>query len=207
MPQGAVRAILGTGLSSRYSCPNKNYSELLINTGYLGQIRGSVVAYRALYWRLVGRREMEQRSDIELIEGAIAKNHKAFEELVTRYYRSVYGRIARHTLPWVDRDDIVQETFIAAYEKLAQLKEKERFEAWLCRIADNVLRKWHRRQIVQVEFDEACLDTAIAPVVSRDTESGDLMIAHLRTALKHLSVQHRQMLLHHDGLFWRGKEY
>jgi RNA polymerase sigma factor (sigma-70 family) len=97
----------------------------------------------------------------------------------------------------VDRDDIVQETFIAAYEKLAQLKEKERFEAWLCRIADNVLRKWHRRQIVQVEFDEACLDTAGAPVVSRDTESGDLMIAHLRTALKRLSVQHRQMLLHH----------
>jgi RNA polymerase sigma-70 factor, ECF subfamily len=140
---------------------------------------------------------MEQRSDIELIEGAIARNHEAFENLVTRYYRSVYGRIARHTLPWVDRDDIVQETFIAAYEKLAQLKEKERFEAWLCRIADNVLRKWHRRQIVQVEFDEACLDTAGAPVVSRATESGDLMIAHLRTALKRLSVQHRQMLLHH----------
>ncbi len=67
---------------------------------------------------------MEQRSDIELIEGAIARNHEAFENLVTRYYRSVYGRIARHTLPWVDRDDIVQETFIAAYEKLAQLKEK-----------------------------------------------------------------------------------
>ena len=54
-----------------------------------------------------------------------------------------------------DAEDLVQESLLAAFDQLAELKDPVRFAGWLAGIADNKLRMWHRRRVVQLNLLEA----------------------------------------------------
>lgn len=153
------------------------------------------------------RREGEtvNRIDAELIDAVIAGECQAFGVLVERYGQSVCRRIAAKTYPWMDREALCQEVFITAHRKLTQLRDKDRFEAWLCHIADNCARKSHRRHFVQVELPsddqlgETCL---VEPAVESDGET--MIKARLRTALGRLAGRQREVLMQH---YLQGKSY
>src|SRR6202451_47019 len=65
--------------------------------------------------------------------GALA----AFNELVTRYSRKIY-RLAKHiTQNDEDAEDVLQETFLKAYEHLDNFQGNSKFYTWIVRIAVN----------------------------------------------------------------------
>jgi RNA polymerase sigma-70 factor (ECF subfamily) len=78
-----------------------------------------------------------ERSDGELVRACRHGDKEAFRELVERYQR----RVVSVALGMVhNRDDaleIAQETFIKAFENLAQFKGESSFYTWLYRIAVN----------------------------------------------------------------------
>ena len=45
-----------------------------------------------------------------------------------------------------DAEDILQETYLAAYEAFPRLKDPAAFRPWLLSIARNKWRDWYRRQ-------------------------------------------------------------
>ncbi len=62
---------------------------------------------------------------------------QAFETLVNKYDRQIF-RIAQHiTQNREDAQDIVQDAFLKAYEKLDQFQGNSKFYTWLVRIAVN----------------------------------------------------------------------
>jgi len=71
----------------------------------------------------------------------------AFTELVNRYERKIF-RLARHiTQNAEDAEDVLQETFLRAYEHLPGFQGRSRFYTWLVRIAVNQsLMKLRRRR-------------------------------------------------------------
>jgi RNA polymerase sigma-70 factor (ECF subfamily) len=84
----------------------------------------------------------------------------AFTELVNRYDRKIF-RLARHiTQSQEDAEDILQETFLRAYEHLRDFQGNSKFYTWLVRIAVNqsLMKLRKRRSDRSVSLDET-LDT------------------------------------------------
>jgi RNA polymerase sigma-70 factor (ECF subfamily) len=91
---------------------------------------------------------------------------QAFGELVRRYEGKIF-RLAQHiTQNREDAEDVLQETFMKAYEHLEQFKGDSKFYTWIVRIAVNqALMKLRRRKTDKsVSLDEQ-IDTGEDTVV------------------------------------------
>ena len=100
--------------------------------------------------------ESEQHPDVALVERVRAGDIAAYDELVRKYERQVF-RIAQHiTQNREDAEDVMQDAFLKAYEKLDQFQGNSKFYTWLVRIAVNesLMRLRKRRTGRMVSIDE-----------------------------------------------------
>src|SRR5206468_5706116 len=84
----------------------------------------------------------------------------AFNELVRRYEGKIF-RLAQHiTQNREDAEDVLQETFLKAYEHLDQFKGDSKFYTWIVRIAVNqALMKLRRRKTDKTVSMDETIDT------------------------------------------------
>jgi RNA polymerase sigma-70 factor (ECF subfamily) len=77
----------------------------------------------------------------------------AFERLVTRYSGRVYTLALRMTGSAADAQEIMQETFLSAYQNLKSFRGDSGFGSWVHRIAANfaLMRLRHKRVVDDVE--------------------------------------------------------
>jgi RNA polymerase sigma factor (sigma-70 family) len=88
---------------------------------------------------------MHVQSDDEIIVTRCLEGDKAaFAFLVNKYKGAVHAYAYLRVPDYQDAQDIVQEVFIKAYKKLAQLKWPHRFQSWLYTIAANECKLWLR---------------------------------------------------------------
>jgi RNA polymerase sigma-70 factor, ECF subfamily len=91
-----------------------------------------------------------------LVAQARTGDSNAFTQLVNRYENSIF-RLARHiTQSPEDAEDILQETFLKAYEHLDEFQGHSKFYTWLVRIAVNqsLMKLRKRRTDKSVSLDE-----------------------------------------------------
>ena len=88
--------------------------------------------------------------DLALVHASKIGDVAAFEELVRRYDRKLF-RIAQHlTHNREDAQDIVQESFLKAFQHLGQFRENSKFSTWLIRITLNQsLMKLRKRRLTR----------------------------------------------------------
>lgn len=72
---------------------------------------------------------------------SIGRNLDVFEILVKQNYEIVYKSIYLYTKDKWIAEDAVQQAFIIAYNKLEQLKSKDKFASWVIAIALNEAKK------------------------------------------------------------------
>ena len=77
---------------------------------------------------------------------------ETFEALLSRERISVERFVRFRLQSRADADDVLQETWIAAYQKFDQLKNPDAFRAWILRIARNKCADYFRRKSVQFEI-------------------------------------------------------
>lgn len=99
--------------------------------------------------------ELTALDDQALVRRAQAGDVQAYGELVSRYERNIF-RLARHiTQNQEDAEDVLQETFLKAYEHLKEFLGQSKFYTWLVRIAVNEslmkLRKRKTRKTVSLD--------------------------------------------------------
>src|SRR6187549_2920500 len=85
------------------------------------------------------------KTDAELVEASRRGEREAFGLLVTRYQDVVCAVSFSSTGNWALSEDVAQDTFIAAWRQLGQLRETARIRSWLCGIARNLARKARQR--------------------------------------------------------------
>jgi RNA polymerase sigma-70 factor (ECF subfamily) len=106
------------------------------------------------------------RTDEELVERATAGDLDAFNQLVTRWERPIFGLAFRTLGREEDARDVVQEAFMRAYRGLRGFKGEAKFSSWLYRITLNLCRDWIRKErrapIVQVPEGVDAVDLADA---------------------------------------------
>jgi len=91
---------------------------------------------------------------------------KAFSELIRRYEAKIF-RLALHiTQNREDAEDVLQETFLKAYEHLDQFQGNSKFYTWIVRIAVNqaLMKLRKRKSDRSVSIDEG-IDTGEDTVV------------------------------------------
>jgi len=97
-----------------------------------------------------------EHPDLALVERVRAGDLAAYDTLVRKYERQIF-RIAQHiTQNREDAEDVMQDAFLKAYEKLDQFQGNAKFYTWLVRIAVNesLMRLRKRRTSKTVSMDE-----------------------------------------------------
>ena len=98
---------------------------------------------------------MNAPPDQTLIDQCLAGRREAFGQLVERYQHRLYHGLLHALGSAEDAQDIAQEAFVNAFEKLSSFKGEAAFYSWLFRIALNAsisARRKTRRMSVSVEL-------------------------------------------------------
>jgi RNA polymerase sigma-70 factor, ECF subfamily len=82
--------------------------------------------------------ELATLDDRALVAAATNGDRAAFDVLVRRHQRTVYGVCYRFSGDHADASDLAQDAFVRAYRGLARFKGDAAFSTWLYRIAVNV---------------------------------------------------------------------
>ncbi|MBW8865400.1 MAG: sigma-70 family RNA polymerase sigma factor [Verrucomicrobia bacterium] len=78
---------------------------------------------------------MEERSEAELIAAVLAGDASSFEPLVQKYSPRVFATARRYARRESEIEDIVQEVWLKAFDKLKSFRNEAPFEHWLMRMA------------------------------------------------------------------------
>jgi len=94
-------------------------------------------------------------SDEILVKKSQKGDYPSFAELVKRYEKKIYNLAYRIMGNREDASDVLQETFLQVFKKLAGFKGKAKFSTWLYRITVNMClmrkRKRKKREIVSLD--------------------------------------------------------
>jgi RNA polymerase sigma-70 factor (ECF subfamily) len=102
----------------------------------------------------------------DLVERAKAGDMEAFAELVRRYERRIYRMARQITQNDEDAEDVLQESFLKAFEHLDSFQGQSKFYTWVTRIAVNesLMKLRKRKSDRTVSLDEN-IETDEEPIV------------------------------------------
>ncbi|MGD1032687.1 MAG: sigma-70 family RNA polymerase sigma factor [Opitutaceae bacterium] len=100
------------------------------------------------------------RTDVELVGDSLAGDRNAFEEIVGRYQTLVCSLAYSATGDLARSEDLAQDTFLAAWRQLRELREPEKLRAWICGIVRNRIHDSVRSQSREPVDRAATLDQA-----------------------------------------------
>jgi len=147
-------------------------------------------------WRRPARtQELTQLSDAELVE--LARESKEafgvlYERHVEKIYRYIYYRTGNHH----DAEDLTSGVFFRAMAHIENYSERGvPFQAWLYRIAHNLMANWHRdrgrRKIIPLEeFVNSGLQFDAPDVAAEDKEEREMLLE----AITRLPEERQQLL-------------
>ena len=92
-----------------------------------------------------------KNEDAQLVNQFLTGNENAFTTLVKKYQKSVHALAWRKIGDFHIAEELTQDTFLKAYEKLPTLKNPNQFAGWLYVIADRLCIDWHRKRKPPIE--------------------------------------------------------
>jgi RNA polymerase sigma factor (sigma-70 family) len=90
--------------------------------------------------------EAARQNDAELVAESLEGNHSAFRQIVERYQTLICSLAYSATGSMSQSEELAQETFVAAWKQLTQLREPSKLRSWLCALVRFRISKQFRRQ-------------------------------------------------------------
>ncbi len=95
------------------------------------------------------------KNDQYYIERVLKGDTASFSYLVNQYKNIVFNIVLRISKNKEDAEELVQDTFLKAFQKLNTFKSKSKFSTWLYRIAYNLAISKSRKKVIKTErFDD-----------------------------------------------------
>lgn len=152
-----------------------------------------------------------QPDDLTLVRRAQGGDADAYDELVRRYQRQIYGVIYHMTAHHEDANDLTQEAFVKAWQALKSFKGDSSFFTWLYRIAINrtlnhLKQRNYRNSKHAMSLNDLDVEAenhpALVAFVSDKTPHRaaalDELKEKLNAAMQRLSENHRTVVTLHD---------
>ena len=89
---------------------------------------------------------MKREDDVQLIRKVLSGDDEAFNTLVQKYQSSVHALVWRKIGDFHYAEEITQDTFLQAYQKLSTLRDPDQFAGWIYVIANRLCIAWIRKQ-------------------------------------------------------------
>ncbi len=147
----------------------------------------------------------EPDPDRELVQRWQAGDASCFDTLVRRHQRRVFGLLMRMLGSAQDAEDVAQEAFLVALERLEDCRDPDRFGGWFLTIVRNRARNLLRRESLRRGEE---LSPEISP--GRGGPAEDYKQLEIRERLEKglegLSEIRKEVLLLHDLEGWKHRE-
>lgn len=120
--------------------------------------------------------------DARLAVRAAAGDQPAYGMLMRRHKTPIYNILRRLTGDPDEANDLLQESFVAAWQSIGRYDPARSFPAWLRQIAINKGRDWRRRRTVRkliaavVPFARDATDFIVDPAPSPEAATADRQI-------------------------------
>ncbi len=95
-----------------------------------------------------------RNDDVALVCYTLAGDEIAFATLVEKYRKQVHELAWRTIGDFHIAQDITQETFLKAHQKLDVLKDPQRFSGWINAIATRLCLAWFREEHLNIQLSE-----------------------------------------------------
>lgn len=161
---------------------------------------------------------MQQKpSDRELIRRYLdSADERAFEQLMSRHYDSVYRRLLSHCKHPEDAADMAQQLWIRVVNNLANYDDDGKFPSFLMRSTTNMLTDYWRRKGVRDQVIQQTLSEEEADAVEMAADQGidtgalhevqDQVACLTRKLIPELVCEQRlAFLLMHESEHWEEK--
>lgn len=155
----------------------------------------------------VEEQELNDWNDVRaLVHSAQEGNEQAFELIIKKYKRQVYGILYKLVRNPEDAHDLMQETFIKAFRKINSFDEKFAFSTWLFKIATNTGIDFLRRKRMQtlsldspMPNDENQTNTSFLQIVDTGLMPHEQVLIqqrkeYLTKAIEQLPTRYRQLV-------------
>ncbi len=146
---------------------------------------------------------LETFSDAALVADSLTGNREAFGRIVARYQTLICSLAYSRTGSLSQSEDLAQETFIAAWQQLATLREPHKLRSWLCGIARHricdVLEKQGREPSHAAEPLDAAHESPAPGLPPHDLAIGKEEEAILWRSIERIPETYREPLI----LFYR----
>lgn len=147
---------------------------------------------------------MSERTDEEVVAAWQSGDERAFDEVVDRFTRRVFGICHRYFGEATDAEEATQETFVTLYRRGSSFRGQSRFSTWLYRVATNVCHDIGRKRARRV--DTVPLDERPGGAPGEQTPSTDAedalvaaeLGAEITTALRGLDIDQRTAVVLRD---------
>ena len=130
---------------------------------------------------LIERTDYFSATVAELVASTLAGDREAFGQLVKRYEGTVYAIAMRRLGNHAEAEELSQDVFVQALQKLYQLKTPEAFGGWLRSIATRMAINLAVRR---------------GPTIATEPETLEATLADGQTALDHLLARERNAQVH-----------
>lgn len=148
---------------------------------------------------------MPKTDDQTLLKRLREGHSQACGELVRTHYQAVFRFLAHLTRDTHRAEDLTQETFSAAWERIASFQGRSSLGTWLHRIAYTKFIDSQRTEQRTGRLNEALPNTEISLVDPCQLAMAADEVQHLYRALNELDVANRTLLVLHylQGLSYR----
>lgn len=107
--------------------------------------------------------DLTDKTLLDAVRKASAGDRESFRLLYEAYVQRIFNFVFGMTRSREDAEDITQSTFVQGFSHLSRLKDPEKFEFWIYRIARNeVYQRFRRKRHEEIPLEEAG-DTEIIP--------------------------------------------
>ena len=143
------------------------------------------------------------QADADLVRRAAAGDVRAFEALYRRHAGRVHGAVWRLSgMNEARAEELTQEAFVRAWQKLGSFRFESAFTTWLHRLAVNVALMDLRARDPEDTVGDEALEAAVAPHLPFC--AGER--ADLEQAVAKLPPRARAVLVLHDIEGWKHEE-
>ncbi len=135
-------------------------------------------------------------NDHELVRRCLAGEARAFEQLVEKHQRLVFGVALSGAHDPAQAEDVAQEAFVEAWRDLPRLRDPARVGSWIAGIARNLAHRWERhtarrrrREATAMQAPPEIVATPHDSTVERETRT------LVREALAEIPEAYREVLV------------
>ena len=93
---------------------------------------------------------MDQKADAEIVANVLKGDVQSYALLIEAYKGPVFNLAFRMTGSYSDADDLTQEIFIRAYQKLHQFDQDKKYFTWLYTLGINLIRNHLKKKAKDV---------------------------------------------------------